>query len=129
IAPFPGDAPGVQVGVADLAGNGRGLILAGATTGARPRLALVDPLSGAVTQSFVRGVGQQNGLRVAAGDLDGDGRDELVLASGWGGDGLVTIFDRRLAEFGTFAAYPWSGWGMNVAVAARIGLPIAADAR
>jgi FG-GAP repeat len=71
----------------------------------------------------------QNGIRVAGGDLNGDGRDEIVVTPGWGGDGQVRIFDGRLVQTGAFTAYDWSGAGMNVALATRIGLPIAAQPR
>jgi FG-GAP repeat len=70
-----------------------------------------------------------NGLRVGAGDLDGDGRDEIVAASGSAGDSLVYVLDGKLLEKNAFRAYDWLGAGMNVALAPRIGLPIAADAR
>jgi len=42
---------------------------------------------------------------------------------------LVYVLDGNLLETASFRAYDWLGAGMNVAVAPRIGLPIAADAR
>jgi FG-GAP-like repeat/FG-GAP repeat len=129
IAPFASNGPGVEVGVADLAGNGDGVIVAGAAAGASPRLAIVDPSSGAVLHSVDLDASLPNGIRVAGGDVNGDGRDEIVVTPGWGGDGQVRIFDGRLAQIGAFSAYNWSGAGMNVALATRIGLPIAAQPR
>jgi hypothetical protein len=70
-----------------------------------------------------------NGLRLAAGDLNRDGRDEIVASSGFAGDSLVYVFDGSLSEQNSFRAYDWLGAGMNVAVEPRIGLPIASDAR
>jgi len=52
-----------------------------------------------------------------------------VAASGFGGDSLVYVLDGNLLEQSSFRAYDWFGAGMNVALAPRIGLPIAADAR
>jgi hypothetical protein len=72
---------------------------------------------------------QANGLRVAAGDLDRDGRDEIYAASGFGGDSRMHIFDAKLVETRSFALYDWYGAGVNVALAPRLGLPIAADSR
>jgi FG-GAP-like repeat len=129
IPPFPAGGPGVEVGVADVDGSGHGLIVAGGATGVNPPLALVDPLGGGVVRSTETGNGIRNGIRVAGGDLEGDGRDEIVVSSGWGGDGVVRTYNGRLDQIGSFGAYPYPGWGMNVAVQTRAGLPIAADAR
>lgn len=129
IAPFAANGPGVEVGVADLAGNGNGVIVAGAATGASPRLAIVDPSSGSVVRSVDLDASLPNGIRVAGGDLNGDGRDEIVVTPGFGGDGQVRIFDGGLVQKRAFSAYNWSGAGMNVALATRNGLPIAAQAR
>ena len=46
IAPFPPDGRGVQVGVADLGGTGRGTIVAGESSGPDPLLETVDPTTG-----------------------------------------------------------------------------------
>jgi hypothetical protein len=122
-------AVGVQVAVADTGGTGRGLIVAGEANGNNPMLSLINPETGAVLvtkQPFGPSV---NGLRVGAGDFDRDGRDETVVASGFGGDSLVYVLDGNLLEKNAFRAYDWLGAGMNVAVAPRIGLPLAADAR
>ncbi|MEK7865597.1 MAG: hypothetical protein AAB434_02875 [Planctomycetota bacterium] len=42
-------------------------------------------------------------VRVAAGDVDGDGRDELVIGFGVGGAGRVEIRDDRTANWATLA--------------------------
>jgi hypothetical protein len=129
IAPFAAGAAGVEVAVADVAGSGRGLIVAGEATGDHPNLSLIDPTTGAIMQSTQPSLSQANGLRVAAGDLDRDGRDEIYAASGFGGDSRIHIFDAKLLETRSFALYDWYGAGVTVALAPRIGLPIAADAR
>jgi len=129
IAPFSPDGPGAEVAVADLAGDGHGVILAGGSAGSHPQLAVVDPLSGSVRRSIEPVPTQANGIRLAAGDLDGDGRDEVVVTTAWGGDGQVRVLNQKFATVDVFTAYPWSDWGMNVAAASRIGFPIAADPR
>jgi len=70
-----------------------------------------------------------NGVRVAAGDLNSDGRDEIVVTSGFGGDGRVHVLDANLDETRSYLAYDWAGAGMNVAVAKRFGFPIASESR
>ena len=129
LLPFGPNAGGVQVAVADVEGSGRGLIVAGEATGADPSLSLVSPATGAVLATRQPFGATMDGLRVAAGDLDRDGRDEIVVASGFGGDSLVHLFNGTLAETGSFPVYDWRGAGVNVALAPRIGLPIAADPR
>jgi hypothetical protein len=129
ILPFAAGAAGVQVAVADTSGNGRGLVVAGETSGPAPRLALMSPDTGSVVVTREPFGPSLSGVRLGAGDLNGDGRDEIIAASGFGGDGLVYLFDGNLLETASFRAYDWYGAGMNVAAAPRIGLPIAADAR
>jgi FG-GAP-like repeat len=129
IAPFAANGPGVEVGVSDVSGDGRGLVVAGSAAGNNPRLALVDPTTGSVVRSVDVDASLPNGIRVAGGDVNGDGRDEIVVTPGFGGDGLVRTFNARLEQTNSFAAYNWSGAGMNVALATRIGMPIAAQPR
>ena len=129
ILPFPAGAAGAQVAVADVRGDGHALVVAGEATGASPRLSLIDPVTGTVVVAREPFGPSMNGLRLAAGDLNRDGRDEIVAASGFGGDSLVYVLDGNLLEQSSFRAYDWAGAGMNVALAPRIGLPIAADAR
>ena len=129
ILPFPAAAAGAQVAVADVKGDGHGLVVAGEASGGSPRLSLIDPVTGSVVVAREPFGPSMNGLRVSAGDLDRDGRDEIVAASGSPGDSLVYILNGNLLEQDSFRPYDWLGAGMNVALAPRIGLPIAADAR
>jgi FG-GAP-like repeat/FG-GAP repeat len=128
LAPFPPDRRGVQVGVADPNGTGRGWILAGETSGPNPLLAAIDPASGSVIRAGRPAPEAANGIRVGAGDLDLDGRDEILVTSGWGGDGDVRILGPTLRPKWFLGVYTSPGWGMNVAAAPRIGLPLRADA-
>ena len=112
-------------------GDGRGELLVGADT-QEGVLVVLDPLSGAKLTELKVFDNTPNGIRVAGGDLNGDGRDEIVVARGWGAwndASEVRIYDHRFALTRAFAAYDFSGVGMNVAVRARIGLPIAAEPR
>src|SRR5690242_8538064 len=86
VTPFGGVDRGVEVAVADLGGDGRGAVLAGAATGSNPPLALVDPSTGTVARVVQPLPNGTTGLRVAAGDLNHDGRDEVVVSPGFGGD-------------------------------------------
>jgi len=125
--PIPA-AAGLQVGVADLAGTGRGVILAAAARDESDRVVVLDGRTGTVVGNVEVIGDQQHGLRIAGGDLDSDGHDEIVVAPGFDGDGQIHIYNSSLRQTEVFAAYNWAA-GMNVAVATRIGLPLAAQPR
>ena len=129
IGPFPPDGRGVQVGVADVRGDGHGLILAGETTGPDPLLEVLDPATGAVVTSGHPAPSAQNGIRVGAGDLNRDGRDEILVTTGWGGDGSVRVLGPDLRTRSWYLqVYTWNGGGLNVAAAPRVGLPLRSNA-
>jgi hypothetical protein len=130
IGPFPPDGRGAQVAVADVGGTGRGLIVVGQSTGADPLLALVDPLSGTVVRMAHPAPSAEAGLRVAGGDLDQDGRDEILVSTGWapsGPTGDIRVLGAALRPKWQLTVYNWSGAGMNVAAAPRIGMPLRAS--
>jgi hypothetical protein len=130
IAPFPGDDGGARAAVADPAGTGRGLLVAASAAGDTPTLALVDPFTGAPLRTVGRRLARgSSGLYVAAGDLDRDGRDEIVLSPAWGAGATVHVLDGRLTERSSFTVYPNEGFGTSVATAARLGLPVVAYGR
>jgi len=86
---------GVNVAVADLNGDGWLEIVAGAGYGGGPHVRvfapdgrLINPGFFAYDKSF------RGGVNVAAGDIDGDGVDEIVTGSGKGGGSQVRVFDR-----------------------------------
>jgi len=127
VFPFPGIERGLDVAVADLRGDGGGVILAAQASGTHPLLALIEPLVAGVYRTLDPAPSVTTGLRVAAGDFDDDGRDEIVLAPGWGGDGIVRVLNSKLSEKRAFRPL-YDGFGFDVAAPARIGLPIRADA-
>jgi hypothetical protein len=126
IVPFGPSASGVEVGVADQSGLGYGFVIAGSASGDHAQLALVDPIHNRLAWRLDLGSTFPNGVRVAGGDLNSDGHDEVVVTPGFGGDSRVRIYDSRLNETGGFPAYDWAGAGMNVALATRIGMPLSA---
>ena len=126
IAPFPPDGRGVRVGVADIAGTGRSLILAAETNGGSPLLQLIDPSTGDILRVARPAAVATNGIRLGAGDLDQDGRDEILVTNAWGGDGNVRVVGPDLRQRRWFQVYDWSGTGLNVAAAPRLGLPLRA---
>jgi hypothetical protein len=84
---------GVYVTAGDVDGDGHADIIVGAGEGARPRVRVFSGATGKrIGSFFARGRNQRVGVRVAAGDIDGDGRAEIATAGGPGGGTTVTLF-------------------------------------
>jgi hypothetical protein len=85
--------------VADLDGNGRAEIVLGLGAGGAGRLQVLDGLPPYASRGFVQVNWAQYTQTVngptfpAAGDVDGDGRAEIVIGLGNGGQGWLQILD------------------------------------
>ena len=111
---------GVYVAGADLDGDGRAEIVTGAGPGGAPHVRAFDGFGGALPTSFYAYAPSfPGGVRVAAGDIDGDGKAEIITGAGPGGAPHVRAFDAAGVPGSTsFYAYtPNFGGGVFVAVA------------
>jgi hypothetical protein len=122
---------GVFVAVGDVTGDGRPDIITSAGDGGGPHVRVFDGRTGAPLASFFAGdPDSRGGLTVAAGDVTGDGRTDIVTGAGVGGDGVVRVIDGTMlgqlddrgeilpaAVAASFAPYggPFAG-GLAVAV-------------
>jgi hypothetical protein len=89
----PSGAPGNALAVTDLGADGVSEILVGAGFGEEPEVRVLRG-DGSVIRSFlVYDRGMLQGVTVAAGDLDGDGRAEIVTGTGPGANAHVRILD------------------------------------
>lgn len=131
-APYgPGFGGGVSVAVGDLNGDGRGEVITAPASGTGPVQAFDIASLALLSSGHPFGVGFDRGLRIAAADIDGDGRDEVVVGSGPGGVPRVRAFsgaDQHLmADFLAFA--PAFSGGVHVALPRRTGIRITSPNR
>jgi hypothetical protein len=98
---------GVYVATGDVHGDGISKILTGSGAGGEPRVNVFDGQNGQLLQSFLAfDRGFKGGVRVAAADVNGDGRSDIVTAEGPGGVSRVRGFDGlSLERIDQFFAY------------------------
>jgi len=108
---------GVQVAVGDVNGDGRDEIVVGAGPGGGPHVRVFNRYGRNYTSFFAYDSRFRGGVQVAVGDVNGDGRDEIVTGAGPGGGPHVRVFNlygRPLGP-GFFASDPNGRAGVRVA--------------
>jgi hypothetical protein len=115
---------GVNVAVGDIDGDGVQDLVTGAGAGGGPHVkaftilgGVLTPVNGPLGSFFAYDAAFQGGVNVAAGNLDGQGADELVTAAESNGGPHVKAFAANGALMANFFAYDaaFTG-GVNVAV-------------
>jgi hypothetical protein len=98
---------GVFVAAGDISGSGRIDIATGTDAGATPHVKVFNGNTLAEIHSFLPYPTQSSGgVRVAVGDIDGDGRSEIHTVPGSGAAPHVKVFDgQTLSERASFFAY------------------------
>jgi hypothetical protein len=115
----PAHDDGVTVATADVNGDGIDEIVAASGPGSAPTVRVLTSSGGVVSEFKAFPDNVNIGLTVAAGDLDNDGTDEIVVGTMRGGGPQVRVFDKdgniRFTA-GFFAYDPNFRGGVNVAV-------------
>ncbi len=118
LLPFDRTTQGVRVATGDLDGDGRAEIIAGLGPGGSPRVRVFKADGTFVDEFDAYAPTYDRGIFVAAGDVNGDGKDEIVTGTDTGGGPHVRVFTEAGVVLGSFFAYDslFRG-GVRVAVA------------
>jgi hypothetical protein len=99
----PGFLGGVFVAAADVNHDGVADIITGADAGGGPEVKVFNGTNGAVLADFFAYDSRfPGGVRVAAGDVNGDGFADVVTGAGPGGGPHVEVFDGQALSRGQF---------------------------
>jgi len=127
----PAFTGGVFVAAGDVTGDGRADIITGPGAGGGPLVQVFDGVTGAVVFSLAAyDPAFTGGVRVAAGDVTGDGRAEIITGAGPGGAPQVRVFDGATGDdVASFFAYdPAFTGGIFVAASIQGGVAITSAA-
>jgi hypothetical protein len=125
----PAFAGGVYVAAGDLDGDGRAEIVVGSGTTPEVRVLSGDGVLRKSFDAYVRTNEYTDGVRVAIGDVNGDGTGEIVTAPGRVAPVVVRTFRGNGIETGSFLAHPEFEGGLFVAVPAPLGPRLRLDVR
>ena len=107
---------GASVTSGDVDGDGMAEIITGAGFTGGPHVRIFDQAGNVKRQFFAYHPNFRGGVNVAAGDVDGDGIDEIITGAGFTGGPHVRIFDTYGRLKGQFFAYNKNfRGGVNVA--------------
>src|SRR5206468_2080977 len=108
-----------RVAVGDINGDGTADIITGAGTGGGAHVRVFNGKDNTELLSFIAfDTSYIGGIYVAAGDIDGDGKNDILVGSGPDNGGLVRAFHPDGTQFLNIAAF---GAGYQGAVTVAVG--------
>jgi hypothetical protein len=115
---------GVHVAAGDIDGDGFSDIITGVASGGAPHVKVFSGQTGSELQSFIAySFSIDAGVTVAAGDINGDGKVEIITGAGAGAGSHVKVFNGQTgAELKSFLAFD-RGFTGGVFVAANATVP------
>src|SRR5205823_1096520 len=85
---------GVTVAAGDVDGDGKADIIVGAGAGGAPAVRVFNGASGSLLHTFTAFDGKfSGGVTVAAADVSGDNRADVIVGAGTGGGPIVQVLD------------------------------------
>ncbi len=96
---------GLSVAVADVDGDAKAEIIVAVLSGAGPQVRVFDGKGRAVGSFFSYDQRFRGGVKLAAGDIDNDGRAEILTAPASRGGPHIRIFDQHGGLKGQFMAF------------------------
>lgn len=116
--PFPKVTGQLHLAVGDVDGDGKAEIIVGSGRGMTPRVKVFRTTGKALRPSFLAFTNSfRGGVTVAAGDVNGDGKAEIITGAGPGGGPHVRMFTATGRALSSFFVYEKSFRG-GVSVAA-----------
>jgi hypothetical protein len=96
---------GVDVATGDVDGDGKSEIITAAGAGGGPHIRIFDIAGKVLKEFFAYDTKFHGGVQVATGDLDGDGKAEIITGAGPGGGPHVRVFNASGTVVKEFLAY------------------------
>lgn len=96
---------GVHVAAGDVNGDGKAEIITGAGLGGGPHVRYFNQKGDVLGQFFAYDQNFRGGVNVAAGDLNNDGKAEIITGAGPGGGPQVRVFSSDGRVLSSFFAY------------------------
>lgn len=97
---------GVRVAIGDLDGDGSSEIITGSGPGGGPHIQIFNHECQRLSPGFFALDGRfRGGVYVTSGDINGDGKDEIIVTAGRGGGAHVMVYDKEGNVLANFFAY------------------------